>query len=103
MFGFLGQPAVESAEFDVICDTRTNPQSRYVPTLVTVPPKVATLDRVVTPWETYAEVSWNSMDKNTDFEILLQSREGVIHDAHSALGRIEVKPFGAFRKSLSIG
>ncbi|KAF9333421.1 hypothetical protein BG006_003661 [Podila minutissima] len=103
MFGFLGQPAVESAEFDVICDTRTNPQSRYVPTLVTVPPKVATLDRVVTPWETYAEVSWNSMDKNTDFEILLQSREGVIHDAHSALGRIEVKPFGAFRRSLSIG
>ncbi|KAG0096798.1 hypothetical protein BGZ93_003968 [Podila epicladia] len=103
MFGFLGQPAAESAEFDVICDTRTNPQSRYVSTLVTVPPKVATLNRVVTPWETYAEVSWNSMDKNTDFEILLQSRKGVIHDSHSALGRIEVKPFGAFRKSLSIG
>ncbi|KAG0333299.1 hypothetical protein BG000_009283 [Podila horticola] len=103
MFGFLGQPAVESAEFAVVCDTRTNPQSRYVRTLVTVPPTVAILDRVVTPWETYAEVSWNSMDKNTDFDILLQAREGVIHDVHSALGRTDVKPFGAFRKSLSIG
>ncbi|KAF8929059.1 hypothetical protein BGZ52_002619 [Haplosporangium bisporale] len=103
MFGFLGQPAVESAEFHVICDTRTNPQSKYVRTLITVPPTVAILDRVVTPWDTYAEVSWNSMDKNTDFEILLQAREGVIHDVRSALGRTDVKPFSAFRKSLSIG
>ncbi|KAG0339660.1 hypothetical protein BG004_006717 [Podila humilis] len=103
MFGFLGVPASESAEFEVICNTRTNPQSKWDPTVVIVPPTVAILERVVTPWETYAEVSWNSMDKNTDFEILLQAREGVIHDTHSALGRTDVKPFGAFRKSLSIG
>ncbi|KAF9430690.1 hypothetical protein BGZ94_004906 [Podila epigama] len=103
MFGFLGQPSSESGLFEVICDTRTNPQSRYSRTLITVPPTVAILERVVAPWETYAAVTWNSMDKFTDFEIALQARQGIVHDNKSALGRTDVKPFVAFRKSLSIG
>ncbi|KAF9565161.1 hypothetical protein EC968_004220 [Mortierella alpina] len=103
LFGLLGSAKSESAQFEVICDTRTNPSSRYVRTLVTVPSTVAILDRVVTPWQTFGEVMWNSVDKSLDFEILLQAREGVIHDINTALGRTDVKPFNAFRKKLSIG
>ncbi|CAO3574473.1 unnamed protein product [Mortierella alpina] len=103
LFGLLGSAKSESAQFEVICDTRTNPSSRYVRTLVTVPSTVAILDRVVTPWQTFGEVMWTSVDKSLDFEILLQAREGVIHDIHTALGRTDVKPFNAFRKKLSIG
>ncbi|KAF9953958.1 hypothetical protein BGZ72_005044 [Mortierella alpina] len=103
LFGLLGSAKSESAQFEVICDTRTNPSSRYTQTLVTVPSTVAILDRVVTPWKTFGEVMWNSVDKSQDFEILLQAREGVIHDINTALGRTDVKPFNAFRKKLSIG
>ncbi|KAF9360865.1 hypothetical protein BGX26_007282, partial [Mortierella sp. AD094] len=103
LFGFLGTPKTETAHFEIECDTRINPTSRFSKTLVTVPTTVAVLDRVVTPWETFGEVIWNSLDKNMDFEILLQAREGMIHDTKSALGRTDVKPFSAFRKRLSIG
>ncbi|KAI7816975.1 hypothetical protein BC939DRAFT_21339 [Gamsiella multidivaricata] len=103
MYGFLGPQKSESAHFEVECNTRTNPTSKYVHTIVTVPTTVAVLDRVVTPWETYGEVTWNAVDKHMDFEILLQAREGVIHDTKSALGRTDVKPFSVFRKKLSIG
>ncbi|KAF9116312.1 hypothetical protein BGX27_003620 [Mortierella sp. AM989] len=103
MYGFLGAPKTETAHFEIECDTRINPTSRFTRTLVTVPTTIAILDRVVTPWETYGEVIWNAVEKNMDFEILLQAREGVIHDTMSALGRTDVKPFSAFRKRLSIG
>ncbi|KAF8934753.1 hypothetical protein BGZ58_005465 [Dissophora ornata] len=103
LYGFLGPFATESAHFEIECNTRINPTSRYVRTLVTVPSKAAILDRVVTPWDTYGEVIWNAVDKHMDFEILLQAREGVIHDTKSALGRTDVKPFSTFRKKLSIG
>ncbi|KAF8986445.1 hypothetical protein BGZ46_003552 [Entomortierella lignicola] len=103
MYGFLGTPKTESAHFEIECETRINPTSRFVPTRVIVPTTIAVLDRVVTPWETFGEVIWSALDKNMDFEILLQAREGTIHDTKSALGRTDVKPFSAFRKRLSIG
>ncbi|KAG0271068.1 hypothetical protein BGZ95_001187 [Linnemannia exigua] len=103
LYGFLGKFKTESAYYEVDCDTRTNPTSRYVRTLVTVPSTVAHLERVVTPWETFGEAMWNAVDKHADFEILLQAREGVIHDTNSALGRTDVKPFSTFRKKLSLG
>ncbi|KAF9149932.1 hypothetical protein BG015_008256 [Linnemannia schmuckeri] len=103
LYGFLGKFKTESAYYEVECDTRTNPSSRYTRTLVTVPSTVAHLERVVTPWETFGEAMWNAVDKHTDFEILLQAREGVIHDTNSALGRTDVKPFSTFRKKLSLG
>ncbi|KAI1305595.1 hypothetical protein EDD11_004886 [Mortierella claussenii] len=103
LYGFLGQSKSESAHFEIECDTRTNPAGRFTKTLVTVPSTVATLERVVTPWETFGEVTWNAVDKHMDFEIVLQAREGVIYDTNSALGRTDVKPFSAFRKKLSIG
>ncbi|KAF9189399.1 hypothetical protein BGZ51_009632 [Haplosporangium sp. Z 767] len=93
----------DTAHFEVECDTRNNPSSRYVRTIVTVPTTIAILDRVVTPWKTYGEVMWDSLDKSQDFEFLLQAREGVIPDTKSALGRTNVKPFSNFRKKLSIG
>ncbi|KAG0371297.1 hypothetical protein BGX24_001747 [Mortierella sp. AD032] len=103
LYGFLGKFKTESAYYEVDCNTRTNPTSRYVRTLVTVPSTVAHLERVVTPWETFGEAMWNAVDKHADFEILLQAREGVIHDTNSALGRTDVKPFSTFRKKLSLG
>ncbi|KAG0006128.1 hypothetical protein BGZ79_008674 [Entomortierella chlamydospora] len=103
LYGFLRTPKTETAHFEIECDTRINPTSRFTKTLVTVPTTIAVLDRVVTPWETFGEVIWNSVDKNMDFEILLQAREGAIRDTKSALGRTDVKPFSAFRKRLSIG
>ncbi|KAF9907259.1 hypothetical protein EC991_011160 [Linnemannia zychae] len=103
LYGFLGKFKTESAYYEVYCDTRTNPTSKYVRTLVTVPSTVAHLERVVTPWETFGEAMWNAVDKHADFEILLQAREGVIHDNYSALGRTDVKPFSTFRKKLSLG
>ncbi|KAF9130771.1 hypothetical protein BGW39_002681 [Mortierella sp. 14UC] len=103
LYGFLGKFKTESAYYEVYCDTRTNPTSRYVRTLVMVPSTVAHLERVVTPWETFGEAMWNAVDKHADFEILLQAREGVIHDNNSALGRTDVKPFSTFRKKLSLG
>ncbi|KAF9340136.1 hypothetical protein BGZ91_003334 [Linnemannia elongata] len=103
LYGFLGKFKTESAYYEVDCDTRTNPTSRYTRTLVTVPSTVAHLERVVTPWETFGEAMWNAVDKHADFEILLQAREGVIHDTNSALGRTDVKPFSTFRKKLSLG
>ncbi|KAF9093637.1 hypothetical protein BGX23_003082 [Mortierella sp. AD031] len=103
LYGFLGKVKTESAYYEIECDTRTNPTSRYVRTLVIVPSTVAHLERVVTPWETFGEAMWNAVDKDKDFEILLQAREGVIPDTHSALGRTDVKPFSTFRKKLSLG
>ncbi|KAF9138081.1 hypothetical protein BGX30_009615 [Mortierella sp. GBA39] len=103
LYGFLGKFKTESAYYEIDCDTRTNPTSRYTRTLVTVPSTVAHLERVVTPWETFGEAMWNAVDKHADFEILLQAREGVIHDTNSALGRTDVKPFSTFRKKLSLG
>ncbi|KAG0286222.1 hypothetical protein BGZ96_009621, partial [Linnemannia gamsii] len=103
LYGFLGKFKTESAYYEIECDTRTNPTSRYIRTLVTVPSTVAHLERVVTPWETFGEAMWNAVDKHADFEILLQAREGVIHDTNSALGRTDVKPFSTFRKKLSLG
>src|SRR5690242_18089653 len=71
LYGFLGKFKTESAYYEVDCDTRTNPTSRYTRTLVTVPSTVAHLERVVTPWETFGEAMWNAVDKHADFEILL--------------------------------
>ncbi|KAF9920459.1 hypothetical protein FBU30_009712 [Linnemannia zychae] len=103
LYGVLGKYKTESAYYEVECDTRTNPTSRYVRTLVIVPSTAAVLERVVTPWETFGEAMWNAVDKHADFEILLQAREGVIYDTNSALGRTDVKPFSNFRKKLSLG
>ncbi|KAF9994157.1 hypothetical protein BGZ65_010243 [Modicella reniformis] len=97
------RPKTETAHFEIHCDSRTNPQSNYVPTIITVPTTQAILERVVTPWETYGDVIWDAVNKRLDFQILLQAREGVIHDTKSALGRTDVKPFSTFRKKLSLG
>ncbi|KAF9914012.1 hypothetical protein BX616_009142 [Lobosporangium transversale] len=103
LYGLLGSPKSESASFEIECDTRTNPTSKYTRTLVTIPSTIATLERVVTPWETYGEVTWNAMDKHMDFAIALEAREGVSYNTKTALGRTDVKPFSVFRKKLSIG
>ncbi|KAF9438366.1 hypothetical protein BGZ76_008396 [Entomortierella beljakovae] len=103
LFGFLGHHKSETANFEIECDTRINPSSRFESTIVSVPSTIAILDRVVTPWSTYGEVIWNAVEKHMDFEILLQAREGTIRDTKSALGRTDVKPFSSFRKSISIG
>ncbi|KAG0244289.1 hypothetical protein BGX31_009368 [Mortierella sp. GBA43] len=99
----LGVPKSETAHFEIMCGSRTNPQLNFVPTIIRVPSAQAILDRVVTPWETYGDVIWDGVDKHLDFQILLQAREGVIPDTKSALGRTDVKPFSTFRKKLSIG
>ncbi|KAG0329210.1 hypothetical protein BGZ99_003100 [Dissophora globulifera] len=103
LYGFLGPFKSESAHFEIECNTRINPTSRYDRTIVSVPSTMAILDRVVTPWETYGEVIWNAVDNHIDFEIALQAREGTIHDTKSALGRTDVKPFSTFRKRMSLG
>ncbi|KAF9586523.1 hypothetical protein BGW38_003209 [Lunasporangiospora selenospora] len=83
--------------------TTTNTESINNLTLVTIPSKKAVLERVVTPWKTYTEVTWSAMDRDVDFEVVLQAREGIVHDTKSALGRTDVKPFSNFRKKLSLG
>ncbi|KAF9347990.1 hypothetical protein BGX34_002763, partial [Mortierella sp. NVP85] len=99
----LSDPKSETAHFEIICGSRTNPQSKFTPTVITVPSTQAVLERVVTPWETYGDVIWDAVDRNLDFQILLQAREGVVRDTKTALGRTDVKPFNTFRKKLSIG
>ncbi|KAK3807888.1 MAG: hypothetical protein J3Q66DRAFT_356768 [Benniella sp.] len=99
----LGELKSKTAHFEIMCGSRTNPQSKFTPTVIIVPSTQAVLERVVTPWETYGDVIWDAVDRHLDFQILLQAREGVVRDTKSALGRTDVKPFNTFRKKLSIG
>lgn len=99
----LGGPKSETAHFEIKCGSRINPQSPFEDTVIIVPTTQAILERVVTPWETFGDVVWDSLDKRLDFQILLQAREGIIRDTKTALGRTDVKPFNTFRKKISIG
>lgn len=103
LFGYLGNPTVDTAQYEVFCNSRNNPLSRWVDTLMTIPSNKAILERVVTPWVTFGEVTWNALDRNLDFELLAQAREGVSRNLTTALGRTDVKPYKDFQKKLSLG
>jgi len=103
LFGYLGHPTVDTAQYEVFCNSRNNPNVRWTETMITIPSNKAVLDRVVLPWETFGEVTWNGLDRDLDFELLLQAREGVSRNLTTALGRTDVKPYKDFQKKLSLG
>ncbi|KAG0049779.1 hypothetical protein BGZ83_005398, partial [Gryganskiella cystojenkinii] len=103
LYGYLGHPNVDTAHYEVYCNSRNNPQTSWISTLITIPSNKAILDRVVTPWETLGEVTWNALDRDLDFELLVQARQGISRNSTSALGRTDVKPYRDFQKKLSLG
>ena len=94
---------MDTAQYEVYCNSRNNPQTSWIPTLITIPSNKAILDRVVTPWVTLGEVTWNALDRDFDFELLVQAREGISRNLTTALGRTDVKPYKDFQKKLSLG
>ncbi|KAF9969206.1 hypothetical protein BGZ73_008552 [Actinomortierella ambigua] len=97
-----GKPLIRSY-FEFHCRSRTNPNSDYMPTVIKVPSDKAVLDLVVTPWECFGAVKFDSLDMEHGMELRLEAREGLSKSKDSALGRPDVKPYNQFRKKISIG
>ncbi|KAF9161778.1 hypothetical protein DFQ26_004153 [Actinomortierella ambigua] len=89
--------------FEFQCRSRTDPNSNYMPTIIKVPSDKAVLDLVVTPWDCFGSVKFDSLDRNHGMELRIEAREGLFKSKDSALGRLDVKPYNQFRKKNSIG
>ncbi|KAG0258862.1 hypothetical protein DFQ27_004412 [Actinomortierella ambigua] len=89
--------------FEFQCRSRTDPNSSYMPTIIKVPSDKAVLDLVVTPWDCFGSVKFDSLDRDHGMELRIEAREGLFKTKDSALGRLDVKPYNQFRKKISIG
>ncbi|CAO3585078.1 unnamed protein product [Absidia cylindrospora] len=93
IYGQFPPSYTKTATFEIHAMARNQPTLDYQPIIMNVNPGAVGLQKVVVRNHRASEINWVSLDRKFDFQMYLNAEE---------LGRIDVKPYSTFLKTMMI-
>ncbi|ORZ15720.1 hypothetical protein BCR42DRAFT_328009 [Absidia repens] len=93
IYGQFPPSYTKTATFEIHAMARNQPSLDYQPIIMNVNPGAVGLQKVVVRNHRASEIHWVSLDRKFDFQMYLNAEE---------LGRIDVKPYSTFLKTMMI-